>query len=88
MIEELCLSTDLILSANVHLDVMSSTCYDFTTLSAGWHRRNVMITYADGPYGKRRASDFIWRFKKHGVTTVGNSLFLIMKMGFFEIRVD
>ena len=37
---------------------------------------------------KREGIRLIWRFKKHGVITVGISLILIMKMGSLEIHVD
>lgn len=73
---------------NVHPDVSLSTRYGFMILWAGWHRRNVMTIVCGRIVRKREGIRLIWRFKKHGVTTVGISLILIMKMGSFEIHVD
>ena len=50
-------------------------------LWAGWHRRNVVIIVCGRMERKREGIRLIWWFKKHGVTTVGISLILIMKMG-------
>ena len=68
--------------------IWTSTRYGFTTLWAGWHRRNVMTTVCGWNVRGKGGVRLYLVVQKHGVTTVGVSLFLVMKIGPFEIRVD